>query len=117
MSRSKLDLSGIDETPPNRDPAVLREISETAGFPSRPAGGPAPAPASPAAPERASASEFRRPARPTGNRHIAINVRVDAQTAGRIYALRDARPKQTIADVIEEAVQALHDKQLGSDPS
>ena len=40
-------------------------------------------------------------------------MRLDQQTAEMIYALRDARPKQTIADVIEEAVQALHAKQLG----
>lgn len=111
MSRTKLDLSGIDEVPPSRDPAVLREISENAGFPSRPAGGPAPAQS---APEHSSAGEFRRPARPTGNRHIAINVRVDPLTAEHIYALRDARPKQTIADVIEEAVRALYEAQQGS---
>ena len=107
MTRSRLDLSGIDDPPPNKDTAVLREISESAGFPSRPAdSGRA---SSPDRPQKT----FQRPARSTGNRHIAINVRLDQQTAEMIYALRDARPKQTIADVIEEAVQALHAKQLG----
>ena len=33
MTRSRLDLSEFDETPPNKDPAKLREISEGAGLP------------------------------------------------------------------------------------
>ena len=112
MSRSKLDLTDLDEVLPSKDPAVLREISQSAGFPSRPADGPAAFP--PSAPTRLASGEFRRPARVTGNRHIPINVRVDQVTAERIYALRDARPKQSIADVIEEAVQGLYDKHQGN---
>jgi hypothetical protein len=112
MTRTKLDLSDFDETPANKDPARLREISEGAGFPSRPAVSTPPPVV--AAVERPQPSGFQRPARPTGNRHIAINVRVDPETAEKIYALRDADPsrKQAIADVIDEAIQLLHSRQF-----
>ena len=112
MTRTRLDLSEFDETPPNKDPAKLREISDGAGFPSRPA---IPPVAAPASAERPQAGTFQRPPRVTGNRHIAINVRVDPETAARLYALRDADPtrKRVLADVIEDATLLLYERELG----
>ncbi|VXD01436.1 conserved hypothetical protein [Sphingomonas sp. T1] len=117
MTRTKLDLSEFDETPPNKDPARLREISDVAGFPSRPAvpavakTAPVPAPA-----DHPQAATFQRPPRATGNRNIAINVRVDPETAARLYALRDADPsrKRVLADVIEDATLLLYERELGA---
>jgi hypothetical protein len=126
MNRARLDLSDFDDTPPNKDPAVLREISVDAGFPSRPAV-PAPSaasqPAAQPAGQGASAADgsvsagFRRPARPTGNRTIAVNTRVEPEIASMIYELRDndASRKRAIADVIGEAVKLLYDRELGSE--
>jgi hypothetical protein len=113
MTRARINLDDFDETPPNKDPAVLREISEDAGFPSRPAV--PPAPAAPAV-ERPAAVTFERPARATGNRNIAINVRVPPETATRIYALRDSDPTRArvIADVIEEAIDLLFARRFES---
>jgi len=118
MTRTRLDLSEFDETPPNKDPAKLREISDEAGFPSRPAAPPhaaAPVPAAPLPAERLQPAAFQRPPRATGNRHIAINVRVDPETAARLYALRDADPtrKRVLADVVEDATLLLYEKELG----
>ena len=118
MTRTRLDLSEFDDTPPNKDPARLREISDVAGFPSRPAAPPlaaAPAPPAPASAERLQPPTFQRPPRATGNRHIAINVRVDPETAARLYALRDADPtrKRVLADVVEDATLILYEKQFG----
>jgi hypothetical protein len=112
MTRARLDLSDFEGTPASKDTTKLREISEGAGFPSRPAVTTPPAPVVERPP--AVAPGFQRPARPTGNRHIAINVRVDPETAEKIYALRDADPsrKQAIADVVEEAIQLLHSRQF-----
>ena len=112
MTRSRLDLSEFDETPPNKDPAKLREISDGAGFPSRPA---VPPVAVPTPAERPQTATFQRPPRVTGNRNIAINVRVDPDTAARLYALRDADPtrKRVLADVIEDATLLLHERELG----
>ncbi len=112
MTRSRLDLSEFDETPANKDPAKLREISDGAGFPSRPAVAPVVA-STPA--ERSQTSIFQRPPRVTGNRHIAINVRVDPETAARLYALRDADPtrKRVLADVVEDATLLLYEQELG----
>ncbi len=111
-TRARIDLSDFEETPPNKDPAKLLEISQEAGFPSRPANLPAAKGAGEGAPVQPGA--FQRPARPSGNRHIAINVRVDPATAERLYALRDADPtrKRALADVIEEATQLLYDRQM-----
>ncbi len=116
MTRTRLDLSEFDETPPNKDPAKLREISDGAGFPSRPAvpavgiTAPVPAPA-----DRPQNATFQRPPRVTGNRNIAINVRVDPETAARLYALRDADPtrKRVLADVVEDATLLLYEREIG----
>lgn len=120
MTRSRLDLSEFDETPLSKDPAKLREISDVAGFPSRPAvpavAAPTPAPApAPVPADRPQAATFQRPPRVTGNRHIAINVRVDPETAARLYALRDADPtrKRVLADVVEDATLLLYQRELG----
>lgn len=116
MTRSRLDLSEFDETPLSKDPAKLREISDVAGFPSRPAvpAGAPPTPA-PVPADRPQAATFQRPPRITGNRHIAINVRVDPETAARLYALRDADPtrKRVLADVVEDATLLLYERELG----
>ena len=37
MTRARIDLSDLDDAPPKKDQAKLREISDDAGFPSRPA--------------------------------------------------------------------------------
>lgn len=126
MSRARLDLSDFDDTPPNKDPAVLREISEEAGFPSRPAVPAPPIVSQPATPSGSvgSASDvspsvaFQRPARPSGNRTIAVNTRVEPEVASMIYELRDndASRKRAIADVIGEAVKLLYDRELGDQP-
>ncbi|WP_375383396.1 hypothetical protein [uncultured Sphingomonas sp.] len=110
MTRARIDLTDFDETPPKKDEAKLREISDDAGFPSRPA-----VPAAPPSAARAPSGTFQRPARQTGNRHIPINVRVDPETAERLYALRDLHQnrKRALADVIEEATQLLYDQQIG----
>jgi hypothetical protein len=108
MTRARLNLDDFDG-PPSKDPALLRQISEDAGFPSRqavplpPASAPAPSVARP------ESTGFQRPARQSGNRHIAMNIRVDQTTAERIYALRDADPaqKQSLADVFDEAIELL----------
>jgi hypothetical protein len=115
MTRTRLDLSDLDDTPPNKDPAKLREISDGAGFPSRPA---VPAVAAPTHPEPAQTAAFQRPPRPTGNRNIAINVRVDPETAARLYALRDADPtrKRVLADVVADATMLLYERELGAAP-
>lgn len=112
MTRSRLDLSEFDDTPPNKDPAKLREISDGAGFPSRPA---VPSVAAPTPAEAPHAATFQRPPRPTGNRNIAINVRVDPETAARLYALRDADPtrKRVLADVVSDAIMLLYERELG----
>ena len=113
MTRAKLDLSDFEETPPSRDPAVLREISDKAGFPSRPPASSAPTPGPTAT------DAFQRPARPSGNRHIAVNTRVEPDIARMIYALRDADPtrKRAIADVIGDAIKLLYERELGSGES
>ena len=113
MTRARIDLSDFDETTPTKDAAKLREISDAAGFPSRPA---VPATPAHAIPARAPSTSFQRPARQTGNRHIPINVRVDPETAERLYALRDLHQdrKRALADVFEEAIQLLYDRQIGS---
>ncbi len=117
MTRTRLDLSEFDETPPNKDPVKLREISDEAGFPSRPAIPAAAAPSSVAPPPMDSPQPgtFQRPQRVTGNRNIAINVRVDPETAARLYALRDADPtrKRVLADVVADAAILLYDRELG----
>ena len=112
MTRARIDLSDFEETPPAKDEAKLREISDEAGFPSRPA---VPATPAQASAVRTSSGSFQRPARQTGNRHIPINVRVDPDTAERLYALRDLHQnrKRALADVIEEATQLLYDRQIG----
>lgn len=112
MTRSRLDLSEFDEPPPNKDLGKLREISDGAGFPSRPT---VPAAAAPVPVELPQAGTFQRPPRVTGNRHIAINVRVDPETAARLYALRDADPtrKRVLADVVEDATLLLYERELG----
>lgn len=121
MTRARLDLSDFDDTPPNKDPAVLREISDDAGFPSRPAApAPSPAPQPPAAgasaPDASAPAAFQRPARPSGNRTIAVNTRVEPEVASMIYELRDndASRKRAIADVIGEAVKLLYDREFSS---
>ena len=113
MTRARIDLSDFEETPPKKDEAKLREISDEAGFPSRPTVAATPAPASAG---RVPPASFQRPARQTGNRHIPINVRVDPETADRLYALRDLHQnrKRALADVIEEATQLLYDRQIGN---
>jgi hypothetical protein len=105
MTRAKLDLSDFDEPESHKDAAMLREIGEQHGFVSRQPATPRP---------MADTTGFRRPPRPTGNRHIAINVRVPPETAAQIYALRDIDParKQAIADVIEEAVALLYARHI-----
>lgn len=117
MTRSRLDLSEFDDTPANKDPAKLREISDGAGFPSRPAVPAVAAPpvAAPVPKERPQAGTFQRPPRVTGNRNIAINVRVDPETAARLYALRDADPalKRVLADVVADAALLLYEKEIG----
>ncbi len=126
MSRARLDLSDFDDTPPNKDPAVLREISVDAGFPSRPAvPAPSPAPQSAAPPagqaglavDGSLSAAFQRPARPSGNRTIAVNTRVEPEVASMIYELRDndASRKRAIADVIGAAVKLLYDREIGSE--
>ena len=113
MTKARLDLSGFDEPAPNKDPAVLRQISDGAGFPSRQAAPPIAAPVV-ATPPAAATTAFQRPARPSGNRQVAMNVRVDPETADRMYALRDADPsrKRALADVVEEAVALLYERQF-----
>lgn len=119
MTRSRLDLSEFDDTPPNKDPAKLREISDGAGFPSRPAvpaaAAAAPPVSAPVPAERPQAGIFQRPPRVTGNRNIAINVRVDPETAARLYALRDADParKRVLADVVADAALLLYEREIG----
>lgn len=112
MTRTRLDLSEFDETPPNKDPAKLREISDGAGFPSRPA---VPATVAPTPLETPQPATFQRPPRASGNRNIAINVRVDPETAARLYALRDADPtrKRVLADVVADATILLYERELG----
>lgn len=115
MNRARINLDDFDG-PPTKDPALLRQISEDAGFPSRqpvPFGAP-PAPA--AATIRPDATGFQRPARQAGNRHIAMNIRVDQTTAERIYALRDSDPtrKQSLADVFDEAIELLYARHFPS---
>lgn len=114
MTRTRLDLSEFDETPPNKDPARLREISDEAGFPSRPAIPSAAAP-TPTPVEGSKPGVFQRPPRASGNRNIAINVRVDPETAARLYALRDADPtrKRVLADVVADAAILLYERELG----
>jgi hypothetical protein len=113
MSRAKLDLTGLDDRAPREDEAVLREISEKAGFPSRPAVPAPPASAAAAAP-RAVATGFQRPVKQNTGRNIAMNVRVGETTASRMYALRDFDPDQkaSLADVIDEAVELLYAKRF-----
>lgn len=125
MSRVRLDLSDFDDTPPNKDPAVLREISDDAGFPSRPAmpalSSVSQTAAQPAglvglASDVSASAAFQRPARPSGNRTIAVNTRVEPEVASMIYELRDndASRKRAIADVIGEAIKLLYERELGS---
>ena len=112
MTRARIDLSDFDEKSPAKDAAKLREISDDAGFPSRPV---VPAAPSLAGASRTPSGSFQRPARQTGNRHIPINVRVDPETAERLYALRDLHQnrKRGLADVIEEATLLLYERQIG----
>lgn len=111
MTRTRLDLSEFDDTPPNKDPAKLREISDGAGFPSRPT---VPAAAATIPLEASQPGVFQRPPRASGNRNIAINVRVDPETAARLYALRDADPtrKRVLADVVADATLLLYEREL-----
>jgi hypothetical protein len=117
--RARLSLDDFDDPTPPDTTEVLRKISEEQGFPSRPPAPPkeravrAPRAATPRvpAPEPAPAAAepfgFRRPGRPRTDRMVAINVRVSPATAELLYQLRDANPRQVLADVLEEAVAVL----------
>ncbi|MGF7149795.1 hypothetical protein FHS96_003452 [Sphingomonas zeicaulis] len=96
--RKKLDFGGLEERGGRRELDQLRDLSEDLGFPSRePASRPTPAPR--------GALGFRRPGRPPSDRMIAINVRVSNETAEVIYRLRDEKPRQSLADVIDMLVE------------
>jgi hypothetical protein len=128
--RQKLDLGGLKATRERPDPAALREISEDHGFLSRdPMPRSVAAPASEPIRARAVASvlpgappiasnhlEFRRPGRPASDRLIAVNTRVSTATADAIYRIRDSKPRQTLADVLETLV-AFYEEHGGPDRS
>ena len=98
--RQKLDLGGFKARERSPDEDVLRRVSEEHGFPSRD-----PAPSIPESrPANRAFPEFRRPGRPQSDRLIPLNVRLNAETMEEIYKIRDSKPRQTLADVLETLV-------------
>ncbi len=88
----KVDLSRFQpkSKPEAPDKDVVRAVSEANKFPSRQPISEAPAPES---------SRPRRVHR-TG-RNVQLNIKVSQEVAAKLYELRDARPRQTFADVLE----------------
>lgn len=146
--REKPDLALLrqlseDHGFPSRDPASVRENGEGEGAPSQ-AGIPAPAsdaPAAPPAPETPVAAVtapapvptpapmpapvpamtpavapagFRRRGRPPSDRLYPMNIKVSQDVADKLYELRDAKPRQTFADVLEMLLDVY--EQHGGDP-
>lgn len=128
--RQKLNLSGMSKSAKRIDPDALREVSKEHGFESRdpesirqataevqepeaaprqpissPVAGPVPATATP----QASPVRFRRPGRPASDRMIAVNVRLSQETADFLYRVRDANPRYTLADVLDDLVALYRD--------
>jgi len=151
--RAKLSFDDLSKPKKREKPdlALLRQLSEDHGFPSRdpvsaqdgegevppadstalappekpaaPASTPIAAPeAAPVTPQVASApvaapppvpapaaqpsvlpdpTAFRRRGRPPSDRLYPMNIKVSQEVAAKLYELRDARPRQTFADVLE----------------
>ncbi|HEX7855374.1 hypothetical protein ACQKJZ_13470 [Sphingomonas sp. NPDC019816] len=126
--RAKLSFDDIAKPKKREKPdlALLRQLSEDHGFPSRdpasvrddgegegasvqadvppPASDTTvtpPAPATPVAVVAVDPAGFRRRGRPPSDRLYPMNIKVSQDVANKLYELRDARPRQTFADVLE----------------
>jgi hypothetical protein len=104
QTADRLDLSGFTPRPagnttvPDRD-AVRRE-SEAAGFVSRQAA------SASAAPNDAGSPTLRLPRRRRTGRNIQLNLKVDQNTADRLYRIAD-RHGWVLGETLEHALEAL----------
>lgn len=78
--------------------AVMAPAPAVAPAASAPAPAPAPVATTPPAVDPAG---FRRRGRPPSDRLYPMNIKVSQDVANKLYELRDARPRQTFADVLE----------------
>lgn len=108
-----------DVPPPASDTTVTPPASETpvavmapapAGAPAASAPAPAPVATTPPAVDPAG---FRRRGRPPSDRLYPMNIKVSQDVANKLYELRDAKPRQTFADVLEMLLDVY--EQHGSD--
>ena len=104
QTADRLDLSGFTPRPartttvPDRN-AVRRE-SEAAGFVSRQAA------AAPTVPTDAGPPTLRLPRRRRTGRNIQLNLKVDQNTADRLYRIAD-RHGWVLGETLEHALEAL----------
>ncbi|RYE71564.1 MAG: stability/partitioning determinant [Oxalobacteraceae bacterium] len=103
------DLGDFTPAPakPKPDPAVIDQVAEDNGFPSRkpfvPPLSQAPAPLTPV-----EESPVRKQRRYTTGRNKQINIKATDQTIERLYRLADAR-KVPLGELLKQALDALED--------
>ena len=98
---------------PKPDPAVIDQVAEAHGFPSRkPAAPPAveltpaPSPASTPEPVPGDTSPARKQRRYTTGRNKQVNIKATDETIQRLYRLADER-QVPLGELLEQALDAL----------
>lgn len=98
---------------PKPDPAVIDQVAEAHGFPSRkpaapvavePSHPPSPAPALDSAPVESSSARKQR--RYTTGRNKQVNIKATDETIQRLYRLADER-QVPLGQLLEQALDAL----------
>lgn len=101
------DLGDFTQAPakPKIDQAVIDQVAEDNGFPSRKPSTP-PAVESPPVPVPVEEPPARKQRRYTTGRNKQINIKATDQTIQRLYRLADAR-HITLGELLEQALDAL----------
>jgi hypothetical protein len=104
QTADRLDLSGFTPRPAKNttvpDCDAVRRESEAAGFVSRQAA------SAPATPTDAGPPTLRLPRRRRTGRNIQLNLKVDQNTADRLYRIAD-RHGWVLGETLEHALEAL----------
>jgi hypothetical protein len=104
QTADRLDLSGFTPRPARNttvaDRDTVRRESEAAGFVSRQAA------AAPAASTDAGSPTLQLPRRRRTGRNIQLNLKVDQNTADRLYRIAD-RHGWVLGETLEHALEAL----------
>lgn len=109
------DLGDFTPAPakPKPDPAVIDQVAEAHGFPSRKPAAPAaaeptraPSPVPTPTPAPADPSPARKQRRYTTGRNKQVNIKATDETIQRLYRLADER-QVPLGELLEQALDAL----------